>query len=222
MMPTIETRIEAERGCGYRKQGGYYLVSEGVARPCFKLPIPLKVCWCCNQGIKPTRGFTWVHAELFKKHQCRPPTRELKKGYPCDGCALQFPNERMGLIWVGEKFYANPSAFTKEAQMQGVSRRISQVPKNLVIGKTWVLLAHRKAAITWKEEPGKEMELTYTPGIFHAFIPQRMEYVVRESDTEEKLTSLQERGFTLIKVIRDIDAQIEINSQTQPHESEQL
>ena len=60
----IQTIVnESERGCGFRKKGGLYLVSEGLAAPCGKLPIPLTVCPVCGQGIKPSRGWTWINGK---------------------------------------------------------------------------------------------------------------------------------------------------------------
>lgn len=54
------TTNEPRRGCGYRKEGGLYLVGGGLSAPCGRLPIPLTVCPVCNGGIHPARGWTWV------------------------------------------------------------------------------------------------------------------------------------------------------------------
>lgn len=51
--------IEAKRGCGFRKVGGTYLVSEGEGMPCDRLPIKLDVCPVCSHGFKRSRGWTW-------------------------------------------------------------------------------------------------------------------------------------------------------------------
>ncbi len=62
---------ESKRGCGYRKQGGLYLMAGGPSAECGKLPLELTVCPCCGAGIKPARGWTWVNAEaLFASKQC--------------------------------------------------------------------------------------------------------------------------------------------------------
>jgi hypothetical protein len=76
----IETRVESKRGCGYRKPGGLYLVSGGFAKTCYKLPIGLTVCPCCNQGIKPARGFTWISAEFIKDSPCKNTRRKMASG----------------------------------------------------------------------------------------------------------------------------------------------
>ncbi len=86
----------------------------------------------------------------------------------------------MGLIWVGEMFYKTPRAFLKEAAEQGISRRIRSIPRDFKLGETCVWLAHRKAV------EGVDM----TPGVFYAFLPQRIEYIVKGDETEEKLRAL--------------------------------
>jgi hypothetical protein len=54
-----------------------------------------------------------------------------------------------------------------------------------------VAVAHRKA-IEYLPDP--------LPGIFHLFKPQRIEYVVKQSDSEKKLEALAKRGITLVRV----------------------
>lgn len=197
---TIETRIESARGCGYRKPGGIYIVGGVNGGSCQQLPVPLTVCPCCNTGIKPARGWTWVGSKLLI---------DSCKKVPCQGCTCTWgKDEKLGLLWVGEVFYRNPAAFIAEAAMAGISRRLSGVPKDFIVGHTWVALAHRKAIV--KYEDGKPI---FTPGVFMFFIPQRIEYIVKGDETEEKLQSLIDRGFTLVKVIRDTEAQRVLDDQ---------
>lgn len=61
---------EAKRGCGYRKVGGLYLVAGKTGAACCKLPLPLTVCPCCGQGIKQTRGWTWVDPSKLMAGEC--------------------------------------------------------------------------------------------------------------------------------------------------------
>lgn len=198
---TIEDRFESERGCGYRKQGGKYLMGGSIGNPCGRLPIPLTVCPCCNQGIKQTRGFSWLPGGLIKK------SMELLCGMDVD-CSLCEPFsgisrgtiEKIGLMWVGKKFYPSHMDFIKEANTMGISKRISAIPKGLEIGKTWVALAHPEAV------PGTAgTDAKPSPGIFRMFVPTHMEYVVRERngkviDGKKRLADLQKRGFTLVRV----------------------
>ena len=141
----IETRVTAKRGCGYRKPGGLYLVSPAGGMPCCKLPFILTVCPCCGAGIKPARGWTWIDADaLFSTKPCTAPDAPAKF-FTGGSCPLSLKIGKAGLIWVGEKFYPTAEDFMKEAQAQGISRRVSAIPKGFKLSETWVLLAHRLA-----------------------------------------------------------------------------
>lgn len=132
----------------------------------------------------------------------------------CAGCPVNGSIERAGLIWIGEKFYPRPANFTAEAQTMGISRRIPNVPKDFEVGQTWVLFAHRKGISEFcpvefddpKHPDDCECEGTgvvFHSAIFHAARPQRIEYVITGNESEEELDALEERGFTLVKIVRD-------------------
>jgi hypothetical protein len=208
----IEIRNDQKRGCGYRKPGGLYLVSDGPGVPCGRLPVALERCPTCDQGIKPSRGFTWVDAgEIMTKRSC------AAKAAQCMACPTI--TGRHGLIWVGEQFYPSPEAWTREAATQGVSRRIGALPKDFQLGETWVLVAHRKAipvvpcgeAVDLVDTCGRRTghlgehhrDREYIPGVFHAFKPSAIEYVVRGDETPEELDALAKRGITPVKVFVD-------------------
>lgn len=212
---TIHDRTEGKRGCGYRKGGGIYLVSDGISSPCGKLPIKLDVCPCCSQGIKPSRGWTWVDADkLAGGKGCHLGVIE------CEFCPLGGEMGRAGLLWIGEKFYPTPGAFTAEAMKQGISRRLSQVPKDFKVGDTWVLVAHRKACdvrcALCGDSPKALCEQCggtgsmKVAGIFHAFLPRAIEYVMKGTETPDELERLHKRGFTLVRVTRDDGEPLEI------------
>ena len=190
-MATITTITnEPKRGCGYRKAGGMYVVSGGLGKACGKLPIILDVCPCCGGGIKPSLGWTWINPSLLvEAGKCKP------KG--CKGCVLAKPPEKAGLLWIGETYYKSPEEFTAEAIKAGVSRRISSIPRNFELGKTWVFVAHRK--LSTKTVDGKEEDVG---GIFHVFKPERIEYIIKGDETEEDLDRMEKRGITLIKLVR--------------------
>lgn len=80
----------------------------------------------------------------------------------------------------------------------GLSRRITAIPRDFKLGETWVCLAHRKTIL---EPPVVGQEVKYKPGIFHVFRPSRIEYCVKEGDTEEALEAKEKRGITLVKVV---------------------
>jgi len=185
----IETRHERRRGCGYRKPGGLYLVSGVLGRECGKLPIPLKVCPVCGHGIKPSRGWTWVGSnEISKMKECT--------SQDCGNwCILKNGIGRVGLIWIGERYYKTPDIFTRETATMGVSRRIFRVPHGFRLGETWVLLGHRKAIIS-----AGESGLEHSPGIFQAFKPTAIEYVVKGDESEEEIDKLLKRNITPLKV----------------------
>ena len=182
----IRVSHESKRGCGYRKAGGIYLVADGPGRPCGKKPIPLTVCPCCGSGIKPSRGFTWVNAtQLLSSAECRAES--------CRECPLFMPLGRAGLLWVGAAFYPTPDAWNREAQSQGVSRRLSAIPCGFKLGETWIMLAHRN---TIQNPDG-----TTTAGIFHAFKPSRIEIIVTGNESAEAIDRLIERGLSPVKVV---------------------
>lgn len=181
-MASILTVVDEERGCGWRKEGGLYLMGGGWSIGCGRLPLALERCPTCDRGIKPGRGWTWVDPRPL------------------------FPAmTRAGLLWIGGQFYPTPAAFLAEADRLGISRRIAAVPKGLEIGKTWVLLAHRKAIYPrvgeWIEK-GTVLSGEPRPGIFHVFRPDRIEYVVKGSESQAELDALEKRGLTLVRIER--------------------
>lgn len=89
-----------------------------------------------------------------------------------------------------------PQDWTDEAASQGVSWRISQIPRGFEPGKTLVLVAHRKHR---QELDGK----TWVPAVFHAFVAQRLEYVVRGDETESQLARLVQRGAEPVVMKRE-------------------
>lgn len=199
--------IEQMRQCGYRKVNGLYLVGEGLGVACDRLPYELTVCPVCGGGVKFARGWTWLnwykfagtHAGLHALIQkCRCP------GLSCPVCHPLGQIQPYGLLWVGEVFYT-PQSFIKEALEMGVSKRIAAVPKNLKLGETWVLFAHKRAMrIATISIEGKN---EWVPGVFYAFRPQSLELLIWESEaTPEKLTGFKEKGITPIIIPNgDID-----------------
>lgn len=202
----IETRFDQKRGCGWRSPGGTYLVAQGVSAPCGMLPIPLTKCPTCSCGIKPSRGWTWLDIKaLAAGKACSSPASE------CGYCPLSLAKmgDRQGLLWIGGSFYKRPEDWTNEAVKQGISRRLSAVPRDFELGKTWVLVAHREALTAPCPDcafgPCETCGDTRTvpqAAIFHAFKPTAIEYVVKGDETEEELERLIKRGITPVKVVR--------------------
>lgn len=206
MHPSVITLVESARGCGYRSKGGIYLRFDGAAQACGRLPIPLVRCPCCGAGIRASRAPQWVDADMLLKpyleQECPTPDN-------CATCPIHAAiHGNIGkslLITVGEKFYPLPDDFIEESRRMGVSRRITSVPRDFEVGKTWVLFAHRKAV---HERPEFVGPVKFTPGIFAMCQPTRIEYVVKGTETDEEIEALIKRGLTPVSVIRDIDTQL--------------
>ena len=202
--------IEPRRRCGYRKVGGLYLVADGLAETCHRLPFELSVCPTCHAGIKPARGWSWLAARALFTPGCIPPGvapadvlyRAPCAAEHCPRCVVCSPelfpegSHGAGLLWIGQQFYPTPHDFTGEASMLGVSRRIARIPRGFKVGETWVLLAHQLGVPVVGE-----LSLSYRPGIFRAFRPQRVEKIVRHSDVTPELREQAEHdGITLVEV----------------------
>jgi hypothetical protein len=236
----VETRIDSKRGCGWRQEGGLYLVSGGEAVACGKLPVPLTICPTCSGGIHFARSWTWVDGDALAATKICSGARHAE----CSGCLLASATEskqgtsigRAGLLWIGEKFYKTPADWMREAENLGVSRRIPAVPREFVLGKTVVLVAHNRAIKARCEEckgrgftlvqatendlpvgpPQKnpcanedcEDGFVFSAGIFSAFVPSAVEYVTKGSETTEELEAIVKRGITPIKVIRNEPAEV--------------
>jgi len=213
--------VEAIRGCGFRHVGGLYLCGEYSSAPCDRLPLPLTTCPVCGGGIKVSRGFTQINpCRLWAPHDYS--HRDENSGIfiqhcndrirPCHVCD---PKDEIAYIMgVGEKYYKTPDDFLREARQLGISKRIPFIPKELKLGETIVYLAHPRAcevkvpAVMQQAMAIVEETQTMKPrlletekvekalGIFCAFIPQRVEKLMWESDaTPEELEKLKKRGI---------------------------
>ena len=189
--------VEAERGCGFRRAGGIYLVSGGIGEPCERLPISTAKCPCCKRSpIEKMRSQQFVGAQYIfgMALPCVEGDAPVKSGHHghcplCDENLLLKegdPNDQFLVVWIGKQHYATPADWTKESNRLGVSRRLAAVPKGLVLGKTWVLVGHPEACEERKKTK-KDGELVETeevvkvPGIFHAFRPRAIELIVTPS-----------------------------------------
>lgn len=224
--------MEKIRGCGYRKVGGLYLVSdEGVWLSCDRLPLNLTVCPCCGEGIKQTKGFRWVDpvklfngdhfvASAMQTDKCVVHLEPCKDTIACPFCHPSVMGGNAGLLWVGEKFYKTPQDFNLEAESMGISKRINAIPKDFVVGKTWIILAHREAGFKKVPLDQKEIEnmkrlgvssylderIVRVPAIFTGFVPKRIELLIWKSEaTVEKIQELEKRGITPV-IVPDGDA----------------
>ena len=224
--------VEPRRGCGFRKIGGLYFVGGGRTVFCDRLPILLEVCPTCAHGIKQTRGFTWVNAEVLVDG-VHP---NCKDNFPCPLCMAPGELGRCGLLWIGERFYKTPAHFDREAMELGISRRISAIPRGFKVGETWILFAHPKAIASPLScgECGRMMQKAapdiitardvgetilhcgvcgfevpiFRPGIFKMWRPEWIEKILPESwkinpNHFDEIEDLVEKGITPVFVPDD-------------------
>jgi len=197
IMANIRISVEHRRGCGFRKQGGIYLVSPGTGFGCGLLPIPLTVCPCCGSGYRHNRGFTWINPAAIAAQS----GNACKRPEGCSICPLADAKvQKAGMIWIGASFYKTPDIFDAEAQRLGISRRVQAIPQGFKIGESWIALAHIYAIQPTEVDLAAGTKAK--PGIFRLFKPQAIEYVVKGTETEEELERLEKRGFSLVKVIK--------------------
>lgn len=77
------------------------------------------------------------------------------------------------------------------------------MPKGFVVGKTWVFVAHRLAI--------SQSDGSFVPGIFQAFKPQALEYVVKGTETNDELEAMVKRGITPIQIERvEVERELEL------------
>ncbi len=191
--------IEEKRGCGFRKVGGIYLIGSGNGISCHRLPMEIHVCPVCSSGIKYSRGFTWLDAGKFFHHCDDHADQDCHK----INCAACFPPKgKHGLLWIGKKFYT-PNSFCKEAMQAGISKRIPFVPKDFVLGETWIYLAHLEACEVKSEVETEELfKVKRVPGVFYCFKPTAIEKIITESEAKdpEVLEKLNKQGITPVVV----------------------
>jgi hypothetical protein len=210
MLHTVNTQ---KRGCGWRQEGGLYMVTAGEPQPCGIFPVELTVCPTCHGGIKPTRSWTWIDPRPFVDAKKYGPVRPDLRDFPeqraacalrhCHNCPTLW-GDRCGLLWIGGSYYETPADWLKEADAMGVSRRITSVPNDFKLGETWVIVAHRKCIrVPCVKCKGKGEYLAegstirqrceacngsgtgdWKPGAFAAFKPSAIDYVTTAEERE--------------------------------------
>jgi len=223
---------EQKRGCGYRKIGGLYLVSDpGFQLECDGLPLELERCECCGfmppfsrnlQRIHPAyiiQAENKLHKNLmakqvvnfaFENEPLESRSKSIKRCQCPPGCPICHPENQeipsFGLMFVGKQSYT-PQSFIKEAILQGVSKRIPEIPSWLILGETWIFLAHTKTPkVSLENLKTNGMHLKepeYMSAIFYGFRAQRIEMPCWKGDlTNEELLKLEKKGITPILLDR--------------------
>lgn len=221
---TITDVYDKERLCGWRKNG-LYLRADGPSQSCGMLPLMLRDCACCGHAIKLTRGLQRVNVEkLIENERC-------SYGTDNENCRLCLINRtRMGyLIGVGAKFYKSQWDYMREAIEQGISKRIAQIPRDLEVGKSVILIGHPKVfselvpeeaidqPVIEIEEDAVQKRLPMIEGhslttgrmvakdiagVICLFVPTAIEYVVNGQEADEQLQRLADRGISLVRIHR--------------------
>ncbi len=204
----VEIVTEGKRGCGYRKAGatgvGVYLMGDGIFEPCPRLPFPLSVCPCCGGGVKFSRGFTWVAPSTLFATDIRPLPESHGAGLCplCNPVAIVHLSDRAGLIWVGNKYYS-PQTFAREAQEQGISKKVAAVPNGFEIGEHFIFLAHNHAVPNLDDSDNPT-----SPGVFMVFRPQRVDLVIDSADKiPDRARSIAERLGDKARLIQVIEGE---------------
>lgn len=217
----VHISYEARRECGFRSPGkdgvGIYLRGSGLNEACERLPWLLDKCPCCGGQYRQSRGFTWIdpmsmfdpyteprctatvypelyNDDLFAKHRHE----------QCWMCNPELLGSKAGLIWIGEKFYARPVNFLKEAEIMGISRKLGALPNGFRVGEHVIFLAHSRT-FSNRLPDGK---IEYKPGVFAAFKPTSVDLVIDDENwIPDKALELAKRigedKVRIVKVIPD-------------------
>jgi hypothetical protein len=221
IMLLIHDRIEKARLNGYRKPGDLYLIGRLVNFQCCKLPLEL------NKNLLPRKGLLPLPEEV----QYPLPFAERLANNPEPDCNTKAcsiflgKNQFAGMIWISEIDYSHAAMWISEARTEGIQ---IQIPGNVYlhgaieIGKSWIMLAHRKAIVDYSEGAGgwvndetglAETAIKYRPGFFTMFQVQGMEYVMKmpwdmqhgNRNPGSIFGMMAKDGVTLVNVIHDED-----------------
>jgi len=216
----IEVSIEHRRMCGWRhpdKTGvGIYLIGRWKSDICERLPVRTERCAACGCGWMRFRAM-----KMFKPAdslgialKCKAIQRKEDGGSDhnhgkCPVCNLGLVESGAGMIWIGEKFYGDPSDFLREAMTMGVSRKVPAIPIGFEVGKTWVFVAHARAF----EHPIGSGQ--HRPGIFAVWKPSGVDLVVEDEKAVPKRAeriaeSLGDERCRIVRVVRAEGEQTEI------------
>jgi len=110
---------------------------------------------------------------------------------PCPVCRNHDDFGPHCLLWIGRSHYS-PESFLDEGRRMGVSRRIPAIPKGLVIGETWVLVAHLDAVpakepnICTRCELGAAIHVGHPNSVFKKDLFKGGEFTFESNGVERK------------------------------------
>lgn len=219
----VHILYEERRLCGYRKPSkdgiGIYLRGSSFNESCERLPWLLDVCPCCGQGYKFSRSFTWINPMSMFDPYTEPLCTMLEADDPhirhrheqCWMCNPELLGSQAGLIWIGEKFYARPRDFMREAEIMGISRKLPAIPNGFVVGEHAIFLAHIRTFMSY-DENGK---VVYKPGVFAAFKPTSVDLVIdNPEDIPDRAIEIARRlGEDKVRICKVIPDKTDMESE---------
>jgi hypothetical protein len=192
-MANIKHVLRVERGCGFRVEGGLYLMGAGATSPCPALPLPIPICKCCGQEtIHFTRNIQKINPRKALESVTKKDIQCLFKT-ACHKAACD-PPDKGWIMWVGSEYTMH--SFALEAQKYGVSKRIPHFPDEMKRGD---ILDLGYNTVFSHMEGKKEV---WEPGIFYITIVTDMQYILTKEEKEDpaeqekRLVWLKERHIT--------------------------
>jgi hypothetical protein len=192
--------IEDERLAGFRHVHNMYLVShKNITLKCDRFPLEVSFCPTCGSGIKFSRGLALINpVKLLGEHKsCTCPST-------CPVCHPK--NTTAFTTGIGGKFYDRLDSFVREATDIGVSKTVHNIPRTLTLNKTGVYVIYRDVnALTLDSQQNMNHNKHESFYIVAYFIPEALEYLMWESEINDRTKSSAERRHITIIPVPDGD-----------------
>jgi hypothetical protein len=190
----IDETIEAKRRFGWREPGTWWLAGGQIWTEefCGRLPMEQQDhCQYCGFRLIKRFGWKWIEPRVIvDRYPCnRPP------GLCVDACPFYPTRERVGLVWL-PRYYSGARQWYEECQEAGPLLKIDKLPDGGVnfndeIDGDLVYVYYR--AFRPKKEQGS---------IVAAYKPDRLEYVVKDSDSELSIWSMAMDNIRVLRVLK--------------------
>lgn len=177
----IQHCVDLRRGCGWRKQGGFYLVASQPAIPCDALPASLEVCSSLVRDKKTTTRWKWLVKKVgllwISRRFYRQPEDFIGEARELGFCISinRIPKGfKLGETWVALA-HNTKTIFCPDCVAKKVNFNCRTCG-----GKRWIL----------------------KPSVFGLFKPEAVQYVTDGTEESQFIDGLVERGITPVKVER--------------------
>ncbi len=161
-----------KRGCGWPKEGGFYVMGGGKPLTCFALPVTLVPCECCNQMPKFARCPTLVTDKYINNLFAACQTGNIH----CNHCVR---GKRYWISWVGSDY--TTETFCREVSVQGLSRKIPPSFAKLI-------------------QEGDYFANVKGGEIINMIPVTSVRYYLKPGDSEEKIKELEKAGIEVAKI----------------------